>query len=50
MARDPRVPSEGEIPWWGYLVVVLAIAVVIVIGVVVWHLLALLPVPSRYAT
>jgi hypothetical protein len=48
MARDPRVPSEGEIPWWGYLIVVLAIAVVIAIGVVVWHLLALVQVLSSY--
>jgi hypothetical protein len=41
MARDRRVPSESEIPWWGYLVVVVAIAIVVIIGIVVWHLIAL---------
>ena len=45
MARDRRVPSESEIPWWGYLVVVIAIAVVVVIGVIVWHLIALTASP-----
>jgi purine-cytosine permease-like protein len=45
MARDPRVPSETEIPWWGYLVVALAIVTVIIVGVFVWHLIALLAVP-----
>jgi hypothetical protein len=43
MARDRRVPSESEIPWWGYLVVAVAIAVVVVVGVFVWHLIALVP-------
>jgi hypothetical protein len=43
MARDPRGPGETEIPWWGYLIVALAIALVILAGVFVWHLIALLP-------
>jgi hypothetical protein len=42
MARDRRVPTESEIPWWGYLVVAVAIVVVVVIGVLVWHLIALI--------
>ncbi len=45
MARDRRVPSESEIPWWGYLIVVVAIAVVVIIGVLVWHLIALAASP-----
>jgi hypothetical protein len=43
MARDRRVHPESEIPWWGYLVVVVAIAIVVVIGVVIWHVTALVP-------
>jgi hypothetical protein len=43
MARDRRVHPESEIPWWGYLVVVVAIAIVVVIGVVIWHVIALVP-------
>jgi hypothetical protein len=43
MARDRRVHPEAEIPWWGYLIVVVAIAIVVVIGVVIWHVIALAP-------
>lgn len=45
MARDRRVPTESEIPWWGYLIVVVAIAVVVLIGVLVWHFIAATPPP-----
>lgn len=45
MARDRRVPSESEIPWWGYLVVVVAITAVVVLGIVIWHLIAVLGSP-----
>jgi hypothetical protein len=41
MARDPRGPRQSEIPWWGYLIVALAIVLVIVVGVFVWHLIAI---------
>jgi hypothetical protein len=40
MARRRDAPREGEIPWWGYLIVVLAIIVVIAVALVVWHLVA----------
>lgn len=49
MVRKPRSPSDEPIPWWGYLIVAVAIAVVIVAGVVVWHLMALLPPPAVLA-
>jgi hypothetical protein len=42
MAHDLRGPGETEIPWWGYLIVAMAIALVIVAGVIVWHLIAVL--------
>ncbi|HEX6510427.1 MAG TPA: hypothetical protein VF221_22590 [Chloroflexota bacterium] len=40
MARKPSAPATGEIPWWGYLIVVIAIVAVILVALVVWHLLA----------
>lgn len=48
MARDPRVPTETEIPWWGYLVVALAIVLVIIVAVVVWRLIAVLNVTPGF--
>jgi hypothetical protein len=45
MPRDRQVPTESEIPWWGYLAVAVAIVVVVVIGVFVWHVIALLAPP-----
>ena len=41
MARDRHAPADSQIPWWGYLVAAVAIAVVIVAAVIAWHVLAL---------